>query len=160
MGWCGGGGRSLSVCVVCGDHGVCVCLDEREGRRYNLAGTARDANQRLRFGQVCRSGVNVVAATHLRACCLPTRPSNHLPPLLPVQAVCELLAIAGAELEKGAKGKARLDAAFRQVERMSNATKAYASRIRFVMKDVLELRHQHWVARRETFTVRSRHEAA
>ncbi|KAI3428363.1 hypothetical protein D9Q98_006743 [Chlorella vulgaris] len=76
------------------------------------------------------------------------------PPEDSVEAVCELLAIAGAELEKGAKGKARLDAAFRQVERMSNATKAYASRIRFVMKDVLELRHQHWVARRETFTAK------
>ena len=68
--------------------------------------------------------------------------------------MCELLSIAGANLERSAKGKPRLDAAFRQLERMSGATRAYAARIRFVMRDVLDLRAQHWVARRETFTVR------
>jgi hypothetical protein len=69
--------------------------------------------------------------------------------------VCEVLSTAGAQLERHeGRSKARLEAAFRQLERMSNATKAYPSRIRFVMKDVLELRVQHWVARRETFTVR------
>lgn len=68
--------------------------------------------------------------------------------------MCELLSIAGAHLERSAKGKPRLEAAFRQLARMSGATKAYPARIRFVMRDVLELRAQHWVARRETFTVR------
>jgi hypothetical protein len=75
------------------------------------------------------------------------------------QAVCELLSIAGAELEKSAKGKARLEAAFRQLERLAGASRVYAARIRFVVRDVLELRAQHWVARRETFTVRGRRRA-
>lgn len=35
----------------------------------------------------------------------------------------------------------------------SHTPQLYASRIRFVVKDVLELRAQHWVARREVFTV-------
>lgn len=71
--------------------------------------------------------------------------------------MCELLSIAGAELEKSAKGKPRLEAAFRQLDRMSNATRSYPARIRFVIKDVLELRAQHWVARREVFTVSALH---
>ena len=76
----------------------------------------------------------------------PTQHATFLPP--PPQAVCEVLSTAGAQLERHeGRSKARLEAAFRQLERMSNATKAYPSRIRFVMKDVLELRVQHWVAR-------------
>lgn len=39
------------------------------------------------------------------------------------QAVCELLSTAGAKLESSPKGKARLDVAFRQLERLSNASK-------------------------------------
>ncbi|KAL4445443.1 hypothetical protein ABPG77_011268, partial [Micractinium sp. CCAP 211/92] len=76
------------------------------------------------------------------------------PPEESVEAVCELLSIAGAELEKSAKGKPRLEAAFRQLDRMSNAMRSYPARIRFVIKDVLELRAQHWVARREVFTAK------
>lgn len=68
--------------------------------------------------------------------------------------MCEVLATAGAKLEQSEKSKARLNAAFRQLERMSGNTKVYPSRIRFVMRDVMETRAQHWVARRETFTVR------
>ncbi|PRW56412.1 eukaryotic initiation factor [Chlorella sorokiniana] len=76
------------------------------------------------------------------------------PPEDSLEAVCEVLSTAGAKLEGSPKGKARLDAAFRQLERLSNASKVYASRIRFVVKDVLELRAQHWVARREVFTAK------
>ena len=51
--------------------------------------------------------------------CLP-----RCPPPPPVrQAVCELLSTAGAKLEGSPKGKARLDAAFRQLDRLSNASK-------------------------------------
>ena len=90
--------------------------------------------------------------------CPPPLPCRHYHHhhCVPHQAVCELLSTAGGELEKGVKSKARLDAAFKHLERMSNAAKAYPARIRFVMKDLLELRAQHWVARRETFTVRRR----
>lgn len=71
----------------------------------------------------------------LVACCaaaaadLPCRPLLTLtwppPTLTPPahQAVCELLSTAGAKLEGSPKGKARLDAAFRQLERLSNASK-------------------------------------
>jgi translation initiation factor 4G len=45
-----------------------------------------------------------------------------------------------------------MDAAFNHLTRLTNS-KNYAPRVRFVIRDLLELRAQHWVSRRETFTV-------
>jgi hypothetical protein len=70
-----------------------------------------------------------------------------------LEAACELLAVAGAALEGSPRSRARLDAAFVQLQRLAGA-KAYSPRIRFVVRDVIELRAQHWVARRETFTAK------
>lgn len=71
-----------------------------------------------------------------------------------IEAACELVSTAGASLEVNARSKARLDAAFTHLGRLSTNTKAYPSRIRFVIRDLIDLRSQHWVARRETFTAK------
>ena len=71
-----------------------------------------------------------------------------------VEAVCELLSIAGGSLESSVKSTGRLNAAFEKLTKMS-ASKTYANRIRFVIKDLLELRSQHWVnTRREAYTAK------
>lgn len=64
------------------------------------------------------------------------------------------MGITGATLEKTPKSKVRLDAAFAHLTRLSNNAKVYSSRVRFVIKDLIDQRAQNWVARRETFTVR------
>ncbi|KFM25979.1 Eukaryotic translation initiation factor isoform 4G-1 [Auxenochlorella protothecoides] len=75
------------------------------------------------------------------------------PPAESIEAVCELLSTAGAALEAGAKSRPRLDAAFATLSKLANA-RGYPSRIRFVIRDVIELRTQHWVPRREAFTAK------
>lgn len=70
-----------------------------------------------------------------------------------VEAACEVIATAGDALESNPRSKARLDSVFGQLNRLANS-KGYAPRIRFVIRDVVELRAQHWVARRETFTAK------
>lgn len=71
----------------------------------------------------------------------------------PLEAACEMLTIAGATLDGHERSKPRLEAAFAHLNRLSNS-KTYPTRIRFVVKDVLDLRAQHWVNRRETFTAK------
>jgi len=70
-----------------------------------------------------------------------------------LEAACELVAVAGETLEATPRSKARLDAIFEHFKRLS-ATSSYAPRIRFVVKDVVDLRSQNWVARRETYTAK------
>lgn len=70
-----------------------------------------------------------------------------------LEAACELVAIAGEKLEASPRSKARLDAIFEHFKRLTN-TSSYAPRIRFVVKDVVDLRAQNWVARRETYTAK------
>lgn len=70
-----------------------------------------------------------------------------------LEAACELVTVAGAALEANAKSKARMDAIFNHLARLANAT-SYIPRIRFVVKDVIELRSQNWVARKETYTAK------
>lgn len=70
-----------------------------------------------------------------------------------LEAACELVAVAGETLEATPRSKARLDAIFEHFKRLS-ATTSYAPRIRFVVKDVVDLRSQNWVARRETYTAK------
>jgi translation initiation factor 4G len=70
-----------------------------------------------------------------------------------LEAACEVIATAGAALEETARSKTRLDNIFTQLGRLSNS-RGYAPRIRFVIRDVIDLRSQHWVARRETFTAK------
>lgn len=70
-----------------------------------------------------------------------------------IEAVCELLSIAGSDLEKTPKSKNRLDAIFNKLTKMSTS-KTYPARIKFVIRDVLDLHSQNWVARREAITAK------
>lgn len=70
-----------------------------------------------------------------------------------LEAACEVIGTAGAALEETARSKTRLDNIFTQLGRLANS-RGYAPRIRFVIRDVIDLRSQHWVARRETFTAK------
>lgn len=70
-----------------------------------------------------------------------------------VEAVCEMLTTAGAALERSERGKPRLDAAFATLQSVA-ADRAYPSRVRFIARDVIELRAQRWVPRREAFTAK------
>ena len=70
-----------------------------------------------------------------------------------LEAACELVAIAGEKLEASPRSKTRLDAIFEHFKRLANSS-SYAPRIRFVVKDVVDLRSQNWVARRETYTAK------
>ena len=63
------------------------------------------------------------------------------------------MAVAGETLEATPRSKARLDAIFEHFKRLAG-TSSYAPRIRFVVKDVVDLRSQNWVARRETYTAK------
>jgi translation initiation factor 4G len=80
-------------------------------------------------------------------------PADQEPSEDSLEAACEVVATAGAALESNARAKARLDTIFALLARHA-ASKSYAPRIRFVVRDVIELRTQHWVARRETFTAK------
>ena len=80
------------------------------------------------------------------------------PPELRLEAACELLTVAGAKLDSAPKIKARVDKAFLQFARVAGKERVYPARVRFLVRDVIELRTQHWVARREAFTVRGRAE--
>lgn len=80
-------------------------------------------------------------------------PSTNEPSEESVEAACELITIGGNELESNPKSKARLDNVFQHLSKLSGS-KTYAPRVRFVIKDVMELRSQHWVARREVFTAK------
>lgn len=75
------------------------------------------------------------------------------PPEDSVEAACEVIAIAGAALEASERSKARLNGVFNHLNRLAGS-KSYPSRLRFVVRDVIDLRAQHWVARRETFTAK------
>jgi len=70
-----------------------------------------------------------------------------------IEAACEVIGTAGAALEETTRSKTRLDNIFTQLGRLASS-RGYAPRIRFVIRDVIDLRSQHWVARRETFTAK------
>lgn len=76
------------------------------------------------------------------------------PPVESIEAVCELLTTAGGALERNEKAKPRLDAAFTTLQRLAGNTRLYPSRVRFLIRDVVELRTQRWVPRREAFTAK------
>lgn len=80
-------------------------------------------------------------------------PADNNPPEDSLEAACELVTVAGSALESTPRSKSRLDTIFNHFTRLSN-TSSYAPRIRFVVKDVVDLRSQNWVARRETYTAK------
>lgn len=75
------------------------------------------------------------------------------PPSVPednIEAACEVLSTAGAKVAKSEndKLKRKLEDVFRQLGVLEK-DKHLSSRIRFVIKDTIDLRKGHWVPRRE-----------
>eukprot|EP00197_Chlamydomonas_leiostraca_P005573 CAMPEP_0202868122 /NCGR_PEP_ID=MMETSP1391-20130828/10244_1 /ASSEMBLY_ACC=CAM_ASM_000867 /TAXON_ID=1034604 /ORGANISM="Chlamydomonas leiostraca, Strain SAG 11-49" /LENGTH=750 /DNA_ID=CAMNT_0049548243 /DNA_START=115 /DNA_END=2367 /DNA_ORIENTATION=+ len=82
-------------------------------------------------------------------------PKGRTPPEDSVEAACEMISTAGARLAKAERQDTRrkLDEVMRGLERLA-AEKGVAARIRFIIKDVQDLRRANWVPRRETFTAK------
>lgn len=80
--------------------------------------------------------------------------AGHEPSIESVEAVCELLTTAGGTLERNDKARPRLDAAFATLQALAANARTYPSRVRFLIRDVVELRTQRWVPRREAFTAK------
>eukprot|EP00884_Botryococcus_braunii_P007223 jgi/Botrbrau1/16501/Bobra.0142s0095.1 len=67
-----------------------------------------------------------------------------------VEAMCEMLTVAGKKMDlQGGKSKPKMDGYFVILEKWSKS-KNMASRIRFMLRDVLDLRKSKWIPRRET----------
>eukprot|EP00850_Spirogloea_muscicola_P025614 SM003704S13651 [mRNA] locus=s3704:444:1367:- [translate_table: standard] len=70
------------------------------------------------------------------------------PPEENLESLCHLLNTAGKALDGSAKSKTAMDAYFRRVKEYA-ADKRLNSRTRFMCRDLLELRSNQWVPRRE-----------
>jgi len=64
------------------------------------------------------------------------------------EALCKLFTTIGSTFDQG-KTRPYVDIYFKKIEEMSNDKKNLSSRSRFMYKDLIELRHNNWVARRE-----------
>jgi translation initiation factor 4G len=71
---------------------------------------------------------------------------------LPSQALCEMFTVAGKKLEETSRSPARVEGYLKAMDNMSKSD-AIAPRIRFLIRDVLDLRRMKWVPRRETLKV-------
>lgn len=68
------------------------------------------------------------------------------------QALCELLTTSGKNLDNRTKEKKKIDGYFTALEKWLRSP-ALAARIRFLIRDVIELRRSQWVPRREALQV-------
>ncbi len=71
-----------------------------------------------------------------------------------MQALCEMLTIAGKRLDEVTKKRPQVDGYFTALEKLSRSGKLPA-RIRFLLRDLLDLRANKWIPRREKIQVRS-----
>lgn len=71
-----------------------------------------------------------------------------------LQALCEMLTIAGKKLDESSRVKDKVNGYFKTMDKLCN-DKKLAPRIRFLVRDVLDLRRMKWVPRRETLKVLS-----
>lgn len=69
------------------------------------------------------------------------------------QALCEMFSVAGKKLEETSRSPARVEGYLKAMEKLTK-TDGIAPRIRFLIRDVLDLRRMKWVPRRETLKVR------
>lgn len=69
------------------------------------------------------------------------------------QALCEILTIAGKRLDVATKKRAQVESYFTSLEKLSKSGKLPSSRIRFLVRDLLDLRRNKWVPRREKIQV-------
>ena len=65
-----------------------------------------------------------------------------------------MITIAGKKLEETSTKKPRVEGYFKSLEKLAKGD-AIAPRIRFLIRDVLDLRRMKWVPRRETLKVRA-----
>ncbi|GAX74020.1 hypothetical protein CEUSTIGMA_g1470.t1 [Chlamydomonas eustigma] len=72
-----------------------------------------------------------------------------------IEAACEMLSTAGGKVAKSEseKMKRKLEDVMKQLQTLEKE-KSLSSRIRFVIKDVLDLRKSNWIPRRETYTAK------
>mmetsp|Transcript_38895 Transcript_38895/g.86508 ORF Transcript_38895/g.86508 Transcript_38895/m.86508 type:complete len:781 (+) Transcript_38895:79-2421(+) len=84
-----------------------------------------------------------------------SREKGKAPPEDSIEAACEMISTAGARLSKSENEKTRkkLDEVFRQLSKLE-ADKNVPSRIRFIIKDLQDLRRSNWIPRREVFTAK------
>lgn len=65
-----------------------------------------------------------------------------------VEALCHLFTTVGKQLEESAKSKMAFDTYFARLREIGNS-KLLAPRIRFMVRDILDLRSNRWIPRRE-----------
>ncbi len=70
------------------------------------------------------------------------------------EAVCKLFTTVGSTMDQG-KNRAFIDLYFEKITMLSNDTKKLGSRPRFMYKDLIDLRRNGWVARREEETAKT-----
>jgi hypothetical protein len=86
------------------------------------------------------------------------------PPLLPpgkqqvvsedaIEACCEMITIAGKTLAATSDGAKKLDGYTEKLDRFCKHP-SISVRVRFLVKDIQELKRNKWVPRRETFTAK------
>lgn len=65
-----------------------------------------------------------------------------------VEALCQLFNTVGKQLEENPKSRPIIDSYFASMKQLTN-NQRLASRMRFMVRDVLELRANKWIPRRE-----------
>lgn len=65
-----------------------------------------------------------------------------------VEALCQLFNTVGKQLEENPKSRPIIDSYFASMKQLTN-TQSLASRMRFMVRDVLDLRANKWIPRRE-----------
>ncbi|XP_002967145.2 eukaryotic translation initiation factor [Selaginella moellendorffii] len=65
-----------------------------------------------------------------------------------IEALCQLFATVGKQVEENLKSRSSLDEYFRRMKELGN-NKNLPSRLRFMVRDVLDLRSNKWIPRRE-----------
>lgn len=70
-----------------------------------------------------------------------------------LEAACEVLTLAGKKLSESQKFAKHLPAYVSRLERFWNNTNL-PSRIRFIIRDILDMKNNGWVPRRERFTAK------
>jgi len=78
-----------------------------------------------------------------------------IPPEDNVEAVCEIITIIGATMAKSAtpNTKKYLEGYMVRLEKLSKS-KSLSSRIRFLIKDIIDMKHNDWIPRREAMTAK------
>ena len=69
-----------------------------------------------------------------------------------LQALCELLTKAGKKLETTTKNKTKFDQIFITMDKLSKHKKL-APRMKFLVRDVIDLRKSSWIPRRDVLQV-------